>query len=224
MNGAQDLGGMMGFGPIGIEVNEPIFHAPWEARALAVTLAIGFLGRWSIDEARHARESLPPPVYLTSSYYEIWLRGLEKLMVRHGLATDAEFETGVPDPAAPALPADLKPAPDAAQAAAILARGASARRVGSGRPARFKAGDRVKVRDINTLAHTRAPRYVRGRVGTIERLHGDFVLPDAAAARRGEDPQPCYAVRFAARDLWGDTAHPNDCVHADLWDDYLEPA
>ena len=49
MNGAQDLGGMMGFGPIGIEVNEPVFHAPWEARALAVTLAVGFLGRWSID-------------------------------------------------------------------------------------------------------------------------------------------------------------------------------
>ncbi|GGB46240.1 nitrile hydratase [Tistrella bauzanensis] len=223
MNGAQDLGGMMGFGPIGIEADEPMFHAAWEARALAVTLAVGFLGRWSIDEARHARESLPPPVYLTSSYYEIWTRGLETLIRRHGLATSAELETGQPDPAAPALPADLKPAPGPDAAAAILARGSSARRADA-RPPRFTIGDRVRVRDINTPAHTRAPRYVRGRVGEIVRLHGGFVFPDTGASGAGEQPQACYAVRFAARDLWGETAHPRDCVHADLWDDHLEPA
>ena len=34
MNGAQDLGGMMGFGPVVPEPDEPLFHAPWEKRAL----------------------------------------------------------------------------------------------------------------------------------------------------------------------------------------------
>lgn len=40
---------------------------------------VGFSGcrRSGIDAARHARESLPPGEYLTSSYNEIWTRGLE---------------------------------------------------------------------------------------------------------------------------------------------------
>jgi hypothetical protein len=76
MNGAQDLGGMMGFGPIAPEPNEPVFHARWEKRALAVTLAAGACGVWSIDEARYARETLPPVKYLSKSYYDIWISGL----------------------------------------------------------------------------------------------------------------------------------------------------
>ncbi|MGO9477025.1 MAG: nitrile hydratase subunit beta, partial [Limisphaerales bacterium] len=58
MNGAQDLGGMMGFDPIAPEKYEPVFHAEWEKRALAVTLAAGALGEWSIDRSRSMRESL----------------------------------------------------------------------------------------------------------------------------------------------------------------------
>jgi hypothetical protein len=77
MNGAQDLGGQMGFGPIELEDNEPNFHAKWEERAFAITLAMGGTGSWNIDTSRHARETLPPPVYLTSSYYEIWTRALK---------------------------------------------------------------------------------------------------------------------------------------------------
>jgi nitrile hydratase subunit beta len=30
MNGAQDMGGQMGFGPIAPETDEPLFHAAWE--------------------------------------------------------------------------------------------------------------------------------------------------------------------------------------------------
>lgn len=37
MNGPQDLGGQMGFGPVAPEPNEPLFHADWEKRALGVT-------------------------------------------------------------------------------------------------------------------------------------------------------------------------------------------
>ncbi|TIV38086.1 MAG: nitrile hydratase subunit beta, partial [Mesorhizobium sp.] len=30
MNGPQDLGGQMGFGPVAPEKDEPYFHAAWE--------------------------------------------------------------------------------------------------------------------------------------------------------------------------------------------------
>ena len=91
MNGPQDLGGAMGFGPVAPETNEPLFHAPWEERALGLTLCAGALGRWSLDESRHARESLPPAVYYNASYYEIWIRALEQLMLERGLVSAAEL-------------------------------------------------------------------------------------------------------------------------------------
>jgi nitrile hydratase len=77
MNGAQDLGGMMGSGPSLPQRDEPWFHAAWERRAMGVTIAMGATGSWNIDMSRHARESLPPAEYLSSSYYEIWTKGVE---------------------------------------------------------------------------------------------------------------------------------------------------
>ena len=84
MNGAQDLGGMMGFGPVLAEPDEPVFHVDWEKRVLALTLAAGALGEWNIDMSRHARESLHPVDYLSSSYYEVWLAGLRNFWSRMG--------------------------------------------------------------------------------------------------------------------------------------------
>ena len=49
MNGAHDLGGAHGFGAVVAEPDEPVFHAEWERRAFALTVATGFLGRWNID-------------------------------------------------------------------------------------------------------------------------------------------------------------------------------
>ncbi len=73
MNGIHDMGGMQGFGRVQIEPDEALFHTPWESRAMAITVAMGASGQWNIDLSRSARESLPPPVYLSSSYYEIWI-------------------------------------------------------------------------------------------------------------------------------------------------------
>ena len=57
MNGGQDLGGMHGFGQVEPEPNEPVFHAEWERRAFALTLAMGMPGGWNIDMSRFAREN-----------------------------------------------------------------------------------------------------------------------------------------------------------------------
>jgi nitrile hydratase subunit beta len=95
MNSAHDLGGMDGLGPIDREENEPVFHAEWERRVFALTVGMGFYGAWNLDASRHARERIPAAEYLTSSYYEIWLAGLERLLDETGLLTRAEIETRV---------------------------------------------------------------------------------------------------------------------------------
>jgi nitrile hydratase len=219
MNGAQDLGGQMGFGPIGPETDEPIFHAAWEKRALAITLAAGAMGHWSIDESRHARESLHPADYLSSSYYEIWTKALAALLARHGFVTADEMAAGQALSPTPAprrvLSAEAVPA--------VLAKGGPTDRAKAGAP-RFKPGDRVRTIVINPAGHTRLPRYARGKVGVIEMLHGAHVFPDSNAHGLGEQPDWLYTVAFDAAELWGRDADPTSTVSIDAWERYLEPA
>ena len=219
MNGVHDMGGMHGFGPVEPEANEPVFHAPWEARVLALRRAAGAWRRWNIDAGRHSIETLPPADYLHLSYYEKWFASVIKLLLEAGLITPQELESGRRDPAVPVATPPLtadKVMP------AILAGGPTVRAT-SAKP-RFVAGQSVRARGINPTGHTRLARYVRGRLGTIECDHGAHVFPDSNSRFEGESPQFLYTVRFAARELWGDAANPADTVHLDLWEDYLEAA
>ncbi|MDQ0390732.1 nitrile hydratase subunit beta [Labrys monachus] len=219
MNGAQDLGGMMGFGPIAPEKDESLFHAPWERRALAVTLAMGATGAWPLDAGRYARETLPPAEYLTSSYYEIWIKALAKLVVARGLASEAELAEG----RAVGPPAPVKRVLRAADVPAALAAGTRCDRPAT-RPARFAGGDVVRARNEHKLTHTRLPRYARGRLGTVVAAHTMFVLPDTNAHDEGENPEWLYTVKFAGTELWGPQADPALTVMLDLWESYLDPA
>jgi nitrile hydratase len=76
---------------------------------------------------------------------------------------------------------------------------------------------------MHPRGHTRLPRYARGKRGLVHLVHGVHVFPDAHAQGLGESPQPLYSVRFEARELWGDAGEPNQSVHLDLWESYLEP-
>lgn len=114
------------------------------------------------------------------------------------------------------------PALKAKDALALLRKGGSARAKAEG-PAKFAPGDRVAVRNMNPRGHTRAPRYIRCKTGTIDRDHGVFVFPDSHAHGKGSCPQHVYSVRFTARDVWGDDASSRDAIYIDLWDDYLTP-
>lgn len=215
MNGAADLGGMMGFGPVVPEPEDVRFHAEWERRAFALVLAMGAAGRWSIDASRFARESLPPPVYLTSSYYAIWTRGLERLLVASGLVDAQELAEGrARGPAAEVSPWS----PDEARAA--FAAGSPYTRPAPG-PARFAVGDAVRTRVLHPVGHTRLPRYAGGKAGTVERVHGAHVLPDSSAHGDGERPEWLYTVRFAGRELWGEAVDPDLAVTIDAWESYL---
>ena len=100
MNGIHDMGGMQGMGPIEAEKNEPVFHAPWEGRSMALNLAAGAWGKWNIDASRHQIELIPAAEYLRMSYYERWLAGLIELMIKTKLVTRAELDSGKPAPGA----------------------------------------------------------------------------------------------------------------------------
>jgi len=221
MNGVHDMGGMHGMGDIPYEENEPVFHEAWEGRVYALTRVLRSAGgnQWNLDAGRYELERLPPADYLRMSYYERWEARLRTQIVKTGLATQAEIESGTPAPgsakAAPAVTADKVPA--------MITRRVSTRRY-AGASSRFQSGQRVRARNIHPPGHTRLPRYVRGRAGIVAADRGEFVFPDTNAHLLGESPQHLYSVRFAARELWGEQASPHDFVYLDLWDDYLEHA
>ena len=224
MNGVHDLGGMHGFGPVAIERDEPVFHEQWERRVFAMLVAIRMAGHWNIDQSRFAREQMPPIDYLASSYYERWLYGFQQLLHEQGLVSRAEVAARIDDPASPFD--DLPDALDAVSVEDLLARSGSrnASKCDDDVAPRFRVGDRVVTRLIQPVGHTRLPRYARGRRGVVTRDYGVWALPDSSASGLGPNPQHCYCVRFDASELWGDAASPDDSVHVDLWDDYLEPA
>lgn len=217
MNGVHDMGGMAGLGRIEPEPEGHVFHHAWEGRVHALNLASPT--RSNIDAGRHQRELIPGPDYLRMSYYEKWFQALGERLVQQGLVTAKEMaggraEAGFEKATPRLLAADV--------AAAVSRRGSYVRQAAA--PPQFAVGDAVRARNINPEGHTRLPRYARGRAGVVTAFHGAHVFPDANAHGKGEDPRPLYAVRFTARELWGEAASPRDTISLDLWEPYLEPA
>ena len=219
MNGVHDMGGMDGFGKVEAEPNEPMFHARWEGRVLAMVRAMGAAGAFNIDTSRFYREALPPPVYLASSYYRKWLLGLEDLLVDKGFIARSEMAVGhAKEPAKP-LKHGKFTTDDVER---IMVRGKFGRKPSA--PARFKPGDRVRAKNMHPASHTRLPRYTRGHVGMVERNLGCSVFPDTAAMEAGENPQWLYTVVFDGTELWGPEADPTVKISIDAFEPYLEPA
>lgn len=214
MNGLHDMGGMQCYGPVVPEIDEPIFHKEWEKRAMAMTVAMGFTGMWNIDISRFARESLPPNQYLQSSYYQIWLAGLEKMMLERGMVTHSELASGASE--VPPV-ATRKSVPDAGQIGAALAKGGPTLRECANAP-KFSIGDQVKTIVMNPTFHTRLPSYGRGKMGIVIHVNGAHVFPDSNARGDGENPQWLYTVEFTSNELFGSGNH---FVTLDLWEPYL---
>jgi nitrile hydratase beta subunit len=217
MDGAHDMGGAKGFGRVVPEPNEPVFHDEWERRAFALTVAMARPGGWNIDMSRFAREKRPPEDYLSKSYFELWLAGLETLMIERGLVTREEIEAGkvLSPPKAgvkPIAPNEVTPA---------IRRGGPTEREPTA-PAMFAIGEKVRMKNIHPPTHTRLPQYVRGHLGTIELNHGCHVFADLNSLGIGENPQWLYTVRFDGSELWGKDADPTSSVSVDAWESYLE--
>lgn len=217
MNGVHDMGGMDGFGRVMPEADEPVFHAAWEGRVLAMVRAMAAAGTFNIDTSRYYREALRPDVYLSSSYYKKWLLGLEDMLIAKGFISVDDVRAGhALAPPMPLMRGKLTPE----NVAATMVRGQF------GRPAphaaMFKPGDRVRAKNIHPVTHTRLPRYVRGHIGVVERDHGCHVFPDSAAHDRGDDPQWLYTVVFDGAELWGPDGDPTVKISVDAFEPYLE--
>lgn len=219
MNGPHDMGGMQCYGPVEPEAGEPIFHSDWEKRALAMTVGMGFCGQWNLDVSRFNRESLPADFYLTKSYYQIWLAGLQNLMLQRDMVTPSELETGKLE----IKGVDVKRVMSAKDMPAALLAGAPVSREATVEPG-FGIGEQVRTLNINPQGHTRLPRYVRGKVGQIVSIQGHHVFPDINAKGEGENPEWLYSVSFDAQELFGDEAESGNKVMVDCWGSYLEHA
>lgn len=213
-----DLGGQDVGDPVRPEPEGELFHADWEPRVLALTLAMNATGLWNIDASRAARETLPH--YRELSYYQIWLAALEKLLRQSGAAQAVEIHQGQMLQAAVPLSRVLH----AGEVAAVLARGTPTVRQPS-RPARYALGMKVRALNVAPPHHTRLPGYTRGKCGVIERIHGAHVFADTHAQGLGEQPQWLYTVAFDEAELWGvGRPRQGSSVSVDAWEPYLEPA
>jgi nitrile hydratase subunit beta len=218
-NTVHDMGGMHGFGSVEPEPNEPVFHAAWEGRVHALQRATGAFGLWSIDGGRAGLETLPPALYLASSYYQRWFLGMERRLVRYGIVAEDELAAGHSLRAGIPLQHPMS----AADAAKPPVRGNFARPAVT--PAKFKPGDRVRTVNINPATHTRLPRYARDKEGVVEAIRGCHVYPDSAALDvHDENPQWLYTVVFSGKELWGPDADPAITVSIEAFEPYLLPA
>ena len=209
-----DLGGQPGFGAVQPEPEGELWHAAYEPRVLALTLAMGATGAWNIDQSRAARETQPD--YNRLSYYRLWLAALQQLMAERGQVLPDELVAG--QRLHPPVP--VKRVLAAADVPAALARGSATERPASS-AARFQPGDRVGTQTQIADHHTRLPAYARGKRGLVERVHGCHVFADANAQGLGEQPQWLYSVVFDGAELWGAGAQPGLRVAIDAWEPYL---
>ncbi|HYH50766.1 MAG TPA: nitrile hydratase subunit beta [Acidimicrobiia bacterium] len=220
MDGIHDMGGMQGWGKVQYDPDEPAFTAPWQGRAFAISLlSMNRLTGQNLDAMRHALERLTPLQYLQNGYYGRWLLLSETLLTDSGVIAEGAVEARArklrgEDVAEPPDPVLNKPEYQPTGPGSL-------RQIDE--PPRFKVGQQVRAKDIHPAGHTRLPRYVRGRVGTVERILPAAVLPDTNAHFLGENAQHCYQVAFDSQTLWGDEAE-DFVLHVDLFDSYLEPA
>jgi nitrile hydratase beta subunit len=202
MDGMHDLGGKQGFGPVRHSATAMVFHAPWERRVNAL-LALAVKHRLvNMDEYRHAIERIEPRRYLSAGYYERSMTGLATLCVEKGLVTREELER-------------------AAGGAFPLSRPSAPGRTNAPERARFRPGDRVRVKEEFVPGHIRMPGYIRGKIGVVVSESPAYPFPDAHAHGVKAADEPTYDVCFRSEDLWPNGADPA-LVHAGVFQSYLE--
>jgi len=218
MDGIHDMGGMDGFGKVGAEVGDSVFHAPWEGRMYALQRAMTFAGAWTIDMSRYTQECLAPGVYLTATYYERWALGMEENVLQCGFVDSAELAAGHALTPGKALRRKLTPS--------LMAQTPSSATTEppTGGSPEFRPGDMVRTRNLHPLTHTRLPGYARGHNGIVVCARGYQAFADAAA--RGDETarEWLYTVSFDARELWGEDADASLSVSIDAFEPYLERA
>ncbi|MFT5506441.1 MAG: nitrile hydratase beta subunit [Gammaproteobacteria bacterium] len=223
MDGIHDLGGMQGFGPVDIEIDEPVFHHEWEKRVFALALAAPFVVEFGDDQFRRQIENLSPKQYLNSSYYQLWLEGMINQLKECDAISDQELIQSIGINPLPGQ-YDCNNQAQAAGLQEIAEAGISQAMPEATGPHRFSVGDTVVTCEHIDSVHTRLPQYARGKTGRVIDERGIFMFADSNSVDFNPKPQMLYSIEFLAVDLWGDEAQPGDTLCLDLWDDYIEPS
>jgi nitrile hydratase subunit beta len=91
---------------------------------------------------------------------------------------------------------------------------------------RYGAGERVRVAARRHDGHHRTPEYIKGKTGTVQRVHSSFTNPETRAyGSDGLPAQRLYLVGFAQDEVWPGYPGPRtDRVYVDVFEHWLEPA
>lgn len=82
----------------------------------------------------------------------------------------------------------------------------------------------VRIRALYPPGHVRAPHYLRGKTGRIERSLGQFHNPERLAYGLEAEKRQLVRVRFTMAEIWGPTAeNPSDTIDAEIYEHWLEP-
>ena len=240
----HNLGGIENLGPVWTETRP--FVEEWEKRIFGIHVAMMALSQtlvdalprydlskvpttfredWTWGHLRMGAEAMNPFDYFKYRYFEKWLGGISGFFVAKSYVNGAELEARTADyldGKAPQRPSKSLPEVDA-QVLRYLREGDSPKR-GALAPA-FAVADKVLVKDVKPVAHTRLPGYLRGKTGEVVHVYdGAYCYffptgPDGIGA-----PMPVYSVRFDPKEIWGDTAEAGASLYADLFEAYLLPA
>ncbi|MBP1154148.1 MULTISPECIES: nitrile hydratase subunit beta [unclassified Paenibacillus] len=231
MNGIHDVGGMDGLGPVEWEENEPVFHRPWEGRLRAIHMLASKKHKfYHLDESRSTLERIHPVYYMGSSYYQLWLLRTESLLIQKGVLAEEELNERMAQLSPDYTPQShlqpyrtIRPMISPSDRKVVIDTTSGSKQPNESIQPKFSPGTVVTAKMISPLGHTRIPRYVRGKQGVIDSIHGIFTLPDAKVHAGIDLYQTVYRVRFEAQHLWGKDASPKDKLYIELWEDYLEP-
>jgi nitrile hydratase len=230
------LGGLEGLGPVTFE--KRVFVEPWERRIFGIHVAMMALSSqlplaatsskfntvWTWADLRKGAESLNPFDYFKYRYYEKWLGGISGYFVEKGYITEAELGARTEQILANPATASVRGGDPAIDQRIItyLVEGDSPKREAAIKP-RFGVGDRVMVKNVPTIEHTRLPGYLRNHIGVVETVYpGNYTYLTSTGPDGIGPAMPVYDVRFDGEDLWPGNTEKNVTIYADLYEAYLD--
>jgi nitrile hydratase subunit beta len=230
------LGGVEGLGPVTFE--KRVFVEPWEKRIFGIHVAMmalssqlplpqtpsGFKTVWTWADLRKGAESLNPFDYFKYRYYEKWLGGISGYFVEKGYITEAELQARTQQMMAnPGAAARRGGDPEIDKRVnTYVVEGDSPKRDSATTP-RFGKGERVLVKNVPTVEHTRLPGYLRNQIGVVDTVYpATYTYLTSTGPDGVGDAMPVYCVRFDAEAIWKGNTEKGVTIYADLYEAYLD--
>jgi len=237
----HDVGGQ----PYAPQIFEEKEDEEWENNVYITCEVLGFRGMWNAEERRRRyANDIGLTLYYTFPYNARWIWGAAKMLVDKNYVSLLELQTkiaevrerlGVNSNRRGHAPSNINHG-DTTGIHTNTGKSTSGKYIDYGptppweptggiQPARFKVGDRVRVKDLPAIFYTRTQMYVRNMTGTIAALtYPDLVPADEAWDRYDAPQEQYYIVRFQQKDLWAEYPFENDTLQSEYPDMWLEPA